>query len=134
MEVKKGKSISSFNDLEVFQRSYYSAITIMKQVIPRLPDIERNDLRLQLSCSCKAIPRLIAEGYAKRHQKRGFHRYIDDSMAKANETVVSLMQVKDLYSNLIDQKLCEELIETYEITGRQLYNLSKGWKNFNNKD
>lgn len=133
MRIDGKKPIRSFSDLDVYQRSYNSMITIMKEVVPKLPDIERNDLRTQISRSCKAIPRLIAEGYAKRHQRRGFHKYIDDSMAESNETVVSLMQIRDLYSSYIDPMLCEELIKSYEITGRQLYNLSMSWTNFEEK-
>ncbi len=56
----------------------------MKKVLPRLPPEEKYDLRDQLSRSSKAVPRLIAEGYAKRHQKYGFHKYLDDAMAESN--------------------------------------------------
>jgi len=64
--------ITSFRDLEVYQNSYRACIEVMTKIIPRIPDIERNDLKNQLRRSVKAIPRLIAEGYAKRHQRHGF--------------------------------------------------------------
>ncbi len=112
------KKIKSFNDLDVYQRTYKAAIVVMKKIIPKLPDSEKYDLKDQLSRSCKAIPRLIAEGYAKRHQKHGFQKYLDDAMAECNETVVSVSQCKDIYSKHIDIKLCEELIDTYDISGR----------------
>ena len=86
-----------------------------------MPDSEKYDLKDQLSRLCKAIPRLIAEGYAKRHQKHGFQKYLDDAMAECNETVVSVSQCKYIYSQYVDIKLCEELIDTYDISGRQLY-------------
>ena len=53
-------------------------LIVMREVLPRLPNSERFDLKDQLSRSCKAIPRLIAEGYAKRHQKAGFQKYLDE--------------------------------------------------------
>jgi four helix bundle protein len=68
------KLITSFRDLEVYQNTYQAMLLVMKEIIPRLPDSERYDLKNQLSRCCKAIPRLIAEGYAKRHQKQGFQK------------------------------------------------------------
>jgi hypothetical protein len=46
----------------------------MKEIVPKLPDTEKYDLRDRPSRSCKAKPRLIAEGYARRHQKAGFQQ------------------------------------------------------------
>ena len=128
------KKIKSFNDLDVYQRTYKAAIVVMKKIIPKLPDSEKYDLKDQLSRLCKAIPRLIAEGYAKRHQKHGFQKYLDDAMAECNETVVSVSQCKYIYSQYVDIKLCEELIDTYDISGRQLYRLEESWSRFKGKN
>ena len=76
MEAKK--KIKSFADLDVYQRTYSAGIEVMNKIVSKLPDSEKRDLKDQLSRSCKAIPRLIAEGCAKRHQKRGFQKYLDD--------------------------------------------------------
>lgn len=103
-------------------------LVIMKQIIPKLPPLEKFDLSDQISRSCKAIPRLIAEGYAKRHQKMGFQKYLDDAMAESNETIVSLEQVRDIYN--IEQALIEELVKSYDISSRQLYKLSQAWTAF----
>ena len=59
------KPIKSFRDLEVYQNTYKASVIIMKRIIPKLPPSEKYDLKDQLSRSCKAPPRLIAEGYAK---------------------------------------------------------------------
>ena len=83
----------------------------MIKIIPRIPDIEKNDLKSQLRRSTKAIPRLIAEGYAKRHQKHGFQKYLDDAMGECNETIVGLEQSRDLYGEFVNKQLCEELID-----------------------
>ena len=103
----------------------------MTKIIPKLPLNERYDLKDQLSRSCKAVPRLIAEGYAKRHQKRGFQKYLDDAMAESNETIVGLEQIKDIYR--IEISLCTELITVYDITSRQLFNLATAWNSFKDK-
>jgi len=124
------KKIISYNDLDVYQRSYKNSILVSAKIIPLLPEKERYDLKDQLSRSSKAIPRLIAEGFAKKHQKAGFQKYLDDAMAETNETQVSLCQCKDIYGTLLDKDLCEELINEYEIIGKQLYRLEQAWNKF----
>ena len=131
LETLNKKPITSFKDLIVYQNTYEAMLKVMKEVIPKLPDCEKYDLKDQLSRSCKAIPRLIAEGYAKRQQKAGFRKYIEDSMAECNETMLSLMQSRDIYN--IDSQLINSLIETYDISGRQLYMLAEKWRTFERK-
>ncbi len=82
--------MASFRDLEVYQGTYRACIQVVTRIIPKIPDFEKNDLRSQLRRSVKAIPRLIAEGYAKRHQRHGFQKYLDDAMGECNETIVGL--------------------------------------------
>lgn len=95
-----------------------------------MPREERYDLQEQLRRSSKAVPRLIAEGHSKRHQKRGFQRYLDDAMAESNETIVSLHQTKDLYATLVDIELCDKLIDSYDKISRQCYKLALAWDKF----
>jgi len=125
------KPIISYKDLEIYRNTYRDSITIMIKIIPKLPDSEEYDLKDQLSRSCKAIPRLIAEGYAKRHQKLGFQKYLDDALAECNETIVSLEQAKDIYGFLFDKTLCERLINNYNISAKQIFTIRVAWRNFN---
>lgn len=124
-------NIKSFRDLEVYQNSYRACIVVMTKIIPQLPPSEKFDLKDQLSRSSKAVPRLIAEGYAKKHQRAGFQKYIDDAMAECNETIVGIEQCKDIYG--IDKVLCDELIDLYDKTARQLFNLASAWDKFKNR-
>ena len=124
------KKITSFRDLEVYTNTYNVMLVVMKEIVPKLPDSEKYDLKDQISRACKAIPRLIAEGYAKRHQKAGFQKYIDDAMGECNEMVVSLSQCKDIYADYMVVKRCDELIDIYDKSGRQLYKLGQAWNNF----
>lgn len=126
----ENKKIITYKDLDVYQRSYDACILTMKQIIPNLPDNEKYDLKDQISRSSKAIPRLIAEGFAKKHQKAGFQKYLDDAMAETNETQVSLCQCNDIYSKCIDTVLCNNLVKEYEIIGKQLYRLEQAWNKF----
>ncbi len=122
--------IRSFMDLEVYQNTYAASVEVINNIVPKLPRTEQNDLADQLRRSAKAIPRLIAEGYSKKHQKKGFQKYLDDAMGESNEMIVSLSHVRDLYSNYVDTKLCQHLIDVYDKSSRQLYNLATKWRDF----
>ncbi len=122
--------VRSFHDLDVYQNAYKAMLKVFKHILPKLPEEEKYDLRDQLQRSTKAVPRLIAEGHSKRHQKKGFQKYLDDAMAESNETIVSLCQTRDLYSKCVDTKICEELIDTYDKISRQIYNLALAWTKF----
>jgi four helix bundle protein len=130
MEDTIKKSIKSFRDLDVYQNSYKAMVLMMKEIIFKLPNSEKYDLVDQLSRSCKAVPRLIAEGYAKRHQRAGFQKYLDDAMGECNETIVGLETIKDIYTKFVSVDLCNQLIDIYDKSGRQLFNLSKAWSKF----
>lgn len=125
------KPIYSFRDLDVYQDSYQAMLEIAKTILPNLPENEKYDLKDQLSRSSKAIPRLIAEGFAKKHQKLGFQKYLDDAMAEINETIVSLSQVKDVY--YIKSDVCSNLINKYDVIARRVYRLAQAWTSFTSK-
>lgn len=126
--MKEKRKIASFHDLEVYQKAYKLSIVVMRQIVPKLPESEKFDLKDQLSRSTKAVPRLIAEGYGKKHQRLGFQKYLDDAMTEINETIVSLSHTKDIYQ--IEPKLCTQLIREYDVLGRQVYCLSEAWDKF----
>ncbi len=122
------KPIKSFRDLEVYNVAYEGMLKVYREVFPFLPEAEKYDLKDQLGRSTKAPPRLIAEGYAKRHQKAGFQKYLDDAMGECNETIVGLEQACDLYG--APKELIEELVALYDRLGRQIYRLREAWNNF----
>jgi len=124
------KYVRGFEDLDVYQNAYKAMLMVYKQVISSLPKEENYDLKDQLRRSSKAVPRLIAEGHAKRHQKKGFQRYIDEALAESNETMVSLCQVRDLYPGCVSIGVCKNLVNAYDKISRQLYNLSLAWERF----
>jgi len=128
--MEEKNKIRSYRDLIVYQSSYELCKTVFRKVLPQLPASEKYDLRDQLQRSTKAIPRLIAEGYAKKHQNKGFQKYIDDALAESNETMVGLEQCNDLYN--IEPSLCVELVKQYDIISRQLYKLALAWDSFSN--
>lgn len=122
--------IKSYTDLDVYQRSYRLSVIVCTKVVVKLPKEEKFDLVDQLRRSCKAIPRLIAEGFGKRHQKKGFQKYLDDAIAENNETIVSLCHVRDIYFDNVIQGSTQKLIEEYTIVGKQLFKLKQTWDKF----
>ena len=77
------QKILSYEDLDVYKRSYATCIRVMKEIVPHLPPTERFDLKDQLSRSSKAIPRLIADGFAKKYQRAGFQKYLTDAIGES---------------------------------------------------
>ncbi len=124
------EKIASYKDLKVYQRAYNACLIVMKEIVPKLPASEKYDLGSQLSRSSKAIPRLIAEGYAKKHQIRGFQKYLDDALSESNETQVGLSQCRDIYAKVVDPVLCESLEKEYDIISKQVYRLRQAWCGF----
>lgn len=103
--------IKSYTDLDVYQRSYKLSVIVCTKVIVKLPKEEKFDLVDQLRRSSKAVPRLTAEGFGKKHQKKGFQKYLDDAIAENNETIVSLCHVRDIYPNYVNYNSIVLLIE-----------------------
>jgi four helix bundle protein len=122
--------IKSYTDLDVYNRSYKLSVIVCTKVVVKLPKEEKFDLTDQLRRSSKAIPRLTAEGFGKRHQKKGFQKYLDDAIAEKNETVVSLCHVRDIYPNHVNPQSTQKLIDEYEVVGKQLFRLKQTWDKF----
>jgi four helix bundle protein len=126
--VRDAKSvIKSYEDLEVYLNSYKAMLVVFREILPLLPKEEKYDLVDQLRRSSKAIPRLIAEGYSKRHQVKGFQKYLDDAHAESNETLVSLKQAGDLYLYGRKPDCFTELLDLYDKISRQLFKLAEAW-------
>ena len=130
----KNKTIRSFRDLRVYQSLYKTMVVVLTKIIPRLPREEKYDLVDQLRRCCKASPALLAEGFAKRYQRRNWRKYLDDTMGECNEMIHHLSVCLDVYHKYIDQELCEDLIKTYDVVNRQLYKLRESWQDFHKDD
>lgn len=132
--VEKNKPIRSFKDLRVYQSLYKAMIVVLTKIITKLPKEEKYDLVNQMRRCSKAGPALLAEGFAKRYQKRNWKKYLDDTMGECNEMVHHLSVCMDIYKKQVDEKLCKKLIETYDICNKQLYKLRQSWQDFHKND
>jgi four helix bundle protein len=124
------KRVTNFYDLWIYKDSYQASIVVNTEIIPKLPKSEQFDLVDQMRRASKAVPRLIAEGYAKRHQKKGFHKYLDDAHAESNEMIVCLNHCKDIYTKFVDVLLCEKIINIYDKCSRGIFKLSIAWSRY----
>lgn len=82
-------------------------IIVLTKIIPTLPKEERFDLADQMRRASKAGPALLAEGFAKRFQKRQWQKYLNDTIGEANEMIHHLSVCVDVYSKNVNIKLCE---------------------------
>ncbi|MCL5970395.1 MAG: four helix bundle protein [Patescibacteria group bacterium] len=127
------KPIKTFQDLEIYQNLYRAMTLVLTKVVPSLPKEERFDLGSQSRRACKACPALIAEGFAKRYQKKNWEKYINDTIGECNEMVHHLSVCVDVYGQSVDKALCKELIELYIRSCKQLTSLRNCWKNYHDK-
>jgi len=68
----RNKAIKTFQDLRAYQNLYKAMILVLTKIVPNLPKEEKYDLANQMRRACKAGPALIAEGFAKRYQKKNW--------------------------------------------------------------
>ena len=128
------RTIKTFQDLIVYQNLYKAMKIVLTEIVPNVPKEEKYDLADQMRRCCKASPALLAEGFAKRYQKKNWEKYLNDSIGECNEMIHHLSVCTDIYFRFIDIKICKNLIDTYNITCKQLTTLRNSWKNFHEKN
>ena len=124
----QAKPAYSFLDLEVYQDLFELGVIVHKEVLPKLSSEEKFGLIDQLSRASKSAPTQIAEGYAKKHQRANWQKYLNDCMGECNEMIVHLSFVLRLYGNRFEKGFLEKLIERYDINGRRVHALANAWK------
>lgn len=120
--------VRSFLDFDVYKNLYKAMVTVLTKIVPNLPKEEKFDLASQMRRACKAPPALIAEGYAQKHHKKEWQKYLNDAIGECNEMIVHLSCAKDVYSIYVDAGFCQDLIKIYDISGKQLYRLAESWR------
>ena len=125
--------IKTFQDLIVYQGLYRAVVVVHREVVPKLPKDERFDLADQMKRASKAGPALLAEGFAKRYQKRQWQKYLNDTIGECNEMIHHLSVCIDVYGQYVDVALCRRLIDVYNMSCKQLTKLGQSWQNFHEK-
>ena len=122
--------IRSFQDLEVYKNLYKAMLLAHKEIISHLPQEEKDDLCSQMRRASKAAPALLAEGFAKRYKEKHWKKYLEDSQGESNEMIHHLSVCIDLYPDFVPVEMCQQLIEIYDNSCKQLTNGIKKWKNY----
>ena len=116
--------IKSFEDLEVYQRSYNASLKIHKLSLS-FPQFEQFELGGQLRRATKSIPLNIAEGYGKKASAAEFKRYLTMALGSNNEVRVQLKYCKDL--GYINDAQYSEYDDEYVGIGKMLARLLQAW-------
>ena len=117
--------IRSYEDFEVFQRSYKASLAMHKLSLT-FPKIEQFGLANQLRRATKSIPMNIAEGYGKDSTSTEFKRYLSIALGSNNEVRVQLKYCKDL--GYITPEDFAKYDNEYKQIGNMLYSLRNNWK------
>ena len=117
--------IKSYEDLEVYQRSYTSSLEIHRLSLT-FPKFEQFELAAQLRRATKSIPINIAEGYGKRGSVAEFKRYLTIALGSNDEVKVQLRYCKDL--DYISDEQFKNLGKEHTEIGRMLTKLIKVWR------
>ena len=118
--------LSSFEDLEVFQRAYRVSLEL-HQASLRFPRIEQyHGLAEQIRRASKSICGNIAEEFGKqRRSSAEFKRYLLMAIGSADEMQVWLRYCSDL--GYADQKTCDGWRDEYRQVARMLQGLYTSW-------
>ena len=119
--------VSSFEDLEVFQRAYRISLDLHR-VSLQFPKIEQfAGLADQIRRASKSICGNIAEGFGKQRRSGAeFKRYLLMAIGSADEMQVWLKYCADL--EYIDQSTCERWRDEYRQIARMLQGLYTKWR------
>ena len=119
--------VSTFEDLEVFQRAYRVSLDVHKTSL-RFPKVEQfGGLADQMRRASKSICANVAEGFGKqRRSSAEFKRYLLMAIGSADEMQVWLRYCGDL--EYIDQKTCQKWRDEYRQIARMLQGLYSKWR------
>ncbi|HBR69570.1 MAG TPA: four helix bundle protein [Rhodospirillaceae bacterium] len=111
LEVVEDRKALSFEDLEVWQKSFAASIVVHKQSL-LFPKMEQYALADQIRRASKSICANIAEGFVKQRMSRAeFKRFLSMALGSANEMLVWLKYCLEL--KYIDDDLCQSLASEY---------------------
>ena len=122
---KADNRVSSFEDLEVFQRAYRVSLEIHKQSL-QFPKIEQYAMADQIRRASKSICANIAEGFGKqRRSSAEYRRYLLMAIGSADEMRVWVRYCLDL--NYIDEATASRWREEYLVIAKMLQSIYTRW-------
>jgi four helix bundle protein len=127
METREKSDISTFEDLDVFQRAYRVSLELHR-VSLQFPKVEQyGGLADQMRRASKSICGNIAEGFGKQRRSNAeFKRYLLMAIGSADEMQVWLRYCSDL--GYMDRTACERWRDEYRQIARLLQGLYTKWR------
>ncbi len=119
--------IKSFLDLDVYQESFSLSLEV-EEAIKTFPKHEVFLLVDQMKRASRAVPALIAEGYAKRETLPEFRKFLRDAIGEANEMINHVAFAKA--KQYIATGVADNLIDRYHTVGKKLTKLKNNWRNY----
>ncbi len=121
MKTSLQSAVSTFEDLEVFQRAYRISLEVHRASL-KFPEVERHVLADQIRRASKSICGNIAEGFGKqRRSSAEFKRYLLMAIGSADEMRVWLRYCLDL--KYVDQDNVVRWRDEYRQIARMLQGL-----------
>ncbi len=118
--------MSSFEDLEVFQRAYRISLDVHRASLA-FPSVEQYALGDQVRRASKSICANIAEGFGKQHGSTAeFKRFLLMAIGTAEEMWVWSRYCRDL--GYIDEAIWRQWRGEYQEIAKMLQALRKVWQ------
>ena len=118
--------MSSFEDLEVFQRAYRISLDVHRASLA-FPSVEQYALGDQVRRASKSICANIAEGFGKQHGSTAeFKRFLLMAIGTAEEMRVWSRYCRDL--GYIDEATWRQWRGEYQEIAKMLQSLRKVWR------
>ena len=125
-EDRKGKVISTFEELEVFQRAYRVSLEVHR-ISLLFPAIEQYGLADQIRRASKSICANLAEGFGKQSALTAeFKRYIRMAVGSADEMRMWCRYCLDL--GYVDQEQWQRWRDEYQEIAKMLQGLAHSWR------
>lgn len=115
--------ILNVTDLKVYQESL-KILPQVYQLLEKIPKSEMDSI-FQIKRAAKAIPAIIAEGFAKKNSSKEFRRYLLIAIGSSDEIVTHLKVISIVIPTLSDE--ANLLINQYIVISKRLNSLHKKW-------
>lgn len=123
------KTVKSFRDLEVYQKTLECSVKVGKEVVPQLTKAGYPLIEGMKNCSL-SIPLLIAEAHGMRFQN--FDKAVatlESAMQGCNKMIVYLEQAAGLHETL-DGPVFDDLSSRYLLVRGKMLRLERSWQKF----
>ena len=122
------KPVHKFTGLDVYQQTLAVSVIIMKDLKPKLAELEYPFLE-NLTNGAMSLPLWLAEAHSVRFDDHAVGLgLLEKVMAGCNKMVVYLEQAKGIYGSKLEGDLIDDLVKRYHDVRTKIFRLSKSWQ------